>query len=194
MPKRTRPLPLMLAFGLAALIVFSGGCKKKAAETTPEPTQEAQQAETEPAPPARQEPDVEVEQDFPQQQEPFEEPQLSVTQINELGILKTVFFGYDKHDLTDETRRLLRENAVWIKNHPEYSVVIQGHCDERGTIEYNLALGQRRANALREYLVGLGADSGRMRIVSYGEERTVDPGHDESAWSQNRRGAFVVEQ
>ena len=107
--------------------------------------------------------------------------------------LDKVYFDFDKSDLTDETRRVLRQNADWLKANGEYAVVIEGHCDERGTIEYNLALGQRRAQAVQDYLVNLGISAERMRNKSFGEEQPADPGHDEAAWSRNRRAAFVIE-
>src|SRR5947207_1296549 len=82
--------------------------------------------------------------------------------------------------------------ATWLKAHPQYSLLIEGHSDERGTEQYNLALGDRRANTAKEYLATLGVDSSRMRTVSYGEERPFDPGHDESAWAKNRRDHLVL--
>ena len=107
--------------------------------------------------------------------------------------LKTVFFEFDKSDLSDLTRRVLQDNARILKLNPGLDVVIEGHCDDRGTIEYNLALGQRRAASVRDYLVSLGVDTGRLRTVSFGEEKPVTPGSNESSWSRNRRGEFTVE-
>lgn len=108
--------------------------------------------------------------------------------------LGTVFFAYDSFELTPVSLRTLRENAEAMKAYANESFVIEGHCDERGTIEYNLALGEKRAAAVRDYLVSLGVDRPRLRIVTYGEERPVDPGHSESAWSKNRRAAFLVDR
>jgi peptidoglycan-associated lipoprotein len=88
---------------------------------------------------------------------------------------------------------VLQQNGDWLLGNPQYNIRIEGHCDERGTIEYNLALGERRASAVRDYLVSLGVDAFRIRIVSYGEEDPADPGHDEAAWARNRRGVFVIE-
>ena len=79
-----------------------------------------------------------------------------------------------------------------MKKNPQYSLLIEGHCDERGTEQYNLALGDRRANAAKEYIVALGIDGNRIRTVSYGEERPFDPGHDEAAWAKNRRAHLVI--
>ncbi len=107
--------------------------------------------------------------------------------------LKTVYFAYDQHDLSDDTRRILRENAEALRTYADPGIVIQGHCDERGTIEYNLALGERRAGAVRQYLASLGVNASRIRIVSYGEEKPAKQGNSEAAWSRNRRAQFDVE-
>ena len=109
------------------------------------------------------------------------------------GELKTIYFGYDKDELTDAARSILRQNANWLKANPQWNVVLEGHCDERGTIEYNLALGQRRANSVRSYMASLGVDASRVRTVSYGEERPADNGHNEAAWAKNRRAESKVE-
>lgn len=106
--------------------------------------------------------------------------------------LKPVFFDYDKADLRSDARDVLAANAAWLKSHPTIAFTIEGHCDERGTAQYNLALGDRRANSAKEYLVSLGVDAGRVKTVSYGKERPFATGHDEDSWAKNRRGHFVV--
>ncbi|MBK9064032.1 MAG: peptidoglycan-associated lipoprotein Pal [Acidobacteria bacterium] len=106
--------------------------------------------------------------------------------------LKPVFFDYDKADLRGDARDVLAANAAWLKSHPTILFTIEGHCDERGTAQYNLALGDRRANSAKEYLVSLGIDAGRVKSVSYGKERPFATGHDEDSWAKNRRGHFVV--
>lgn len=103
-----------------------------------------------------------------------------------------VFFDLDKSDLKPEARRTLERQAAWLKQYGNVAVTIEGHCDERGTEEYNRALGERRALAVREYLVRLGVQGSRVRTISYGFDRPVDPGHNESAWSKNRRGEFII--
>jgi len=108
------------------------------------------------------------------------------------GELGVAYFDYDSYRISAEGRTALSTNAEWLKANPNATVQIEGHCDERGTTEYNLALGERRANAARDYLVRLGIDRNRLSVISYGEERPADPGHDESAWSRNRRAAFVI--
>jgi peptidoglycan-associated lipoprotein len=106
--------------------------------------------------------------------------------------LKDAYFSYDDYALSSDARSVLAGNAAVLKEMRGLRVVIEGHCDERGTVEYNLALGQRRADAARSYLADLGIDAGRLSTISYGKERPFAPGHDESAWSQNRRAHFRV--
>ena len=106
--------------------------------------------------------------------------------------LKPAFFDYDKADLRGDARDVLAANAAWLKSHPTIMFTIEGHCDERGTAQYNLALGDRRANSAKEYLVSLGIDAGRVKTVSYGKERPFATGHDEDSWAKNRRAHFVV--
>ena len=110
------------------------------------------------------------------------------------GPLQDVFFDYDAATLTDEARRALAEDAAWLKGNAQARITVEGHCDERGTSEYNLALGERRAKAVRDYLVAAGIDAGRIRTISYGKERPFAPGHDEASWKQNRRAHFTFDR
>ena len=103
-----------------------------------------------------------------------------------------VFFSFDRFDIELDQKKVLDTQAAWLKKFSSVTVTIEGHADERGTREYNLALGERRANAVKEYLIYLGIDAKRIKTVSYGEERPVALGSDETAWSQNRRGVTVV--
>ncbi|AJD51553.1 peptidoglycan-associated lipoprotein [Thalassospira sp. MBR-102] len=103
-----------------------------------------------------------------------------------------VFFGFDKYDLSGEARRTLELQSAWLKKYPQYKVVVEGHADERGTREYNLALGERRANSVKDYLVALGIDPSRVETISYGKERPVALGHDEESWAKNRRSVSVI--
>ena len=105
-----------------------------------------------------------------------------------------VFFDLDSSVVTSEGQRTLERQAAWLQQYSNLSITIEGHCDERGTREYNLALGERRANAVKNYLVSLGVNAGRVSTVSYGKERPAVVGSDESAWAQNRRGYTVVSQ
>jgi peptidoglycan-associated lipoprotein len=104
-----------------------------------------------------------------------------------------VFFGFDQYDLTAEAQAELQKQATWLKTYPQYRFVIEGHCDERGTREYNLALGERRATSVKNYLVALGIDQNRMQTISYGKERPAVLGSNEEAWAQNRRGVIVLQ-
>jgi peptidoglycan-associated lipoprotein len=103
-----------------------------------------------------------------------------------------VFFGYDQFDLTGEGQGTLNMQADWMKKYPNVNVTIEGHCDERGTREYNLALGEKRANAVKNYLLALGVPASRINTISYGKERPAVMGSNPSAWAQNRRGVTVV--
>lgn len=103
-----------------------------------------------------------------------------------------VFFGYDRFDLAPEARQVLERQAAWLRRYPSVRVLIAGNCDERGTREYNLALGARRAAAARDYLASLGIEAGRMETVSYGKERPVDPRSQEEAWSVNRNAQTQI--
>jgi peptidoglycan-associated lipoprotein len=106
--------------------------------------------------------------------------------------LKDVFFEFDRFQIRNDQKAALDENVTWLKANSRVKVSIEGHCDERGTPEYNLALGERRAKAIMNYLVGAGIAADRIVTVSYGEERPFVLGHDEAAWKWNRRGHFVI--
>ncbi len=106
--------------------------------------------------------------------------------------LEDIHFDFDKYNIQPAARLILKKNYEVLRGVPNAEVLIEGFCDERGTVEYNLALGQRRANAARDYLVSLGMDAGRVSTVSYGEERPLDPAHNEEAWAKNRRCHFVL--
>lgn len=153
--------------------MFSFGCAKKTkvADTAPAPAavvQEAPQADT-----SDQQADA---------------GSLSVGN-QDMG-MKTIYFAFDSYVLSDESKATLQANADWLKTHPSTNLVIEGHCDERGSDVYNMALGENRARAASNYLVSLGVPAESVRIISYGEERPAVQGHDESAWSMNRRAEF----
>ncbi len=101
-----------------------------------------------------------------------------------------VYFETDQADLKPQSRTTIESWAVWMQNNPSAAVVVEGHADERGTREYNLALGERRAQSTKDYMVALGVDPNRVSTISYGKERPAVPGHDEGSWSQNRRSVF----
>ncbi len=108
-------------------------------------------------------------------------------------ISEDVYFDYDDSSLTSSAQAVLQTKAGWLRNNPGASVVIEGHCDERGTTEYNLALGDRRANSAKTFLVDMGIPAASLKTVSYGEEMPVDPGKTEEAWAKNRRAHFTIE-
>jgi peptidoglycan-associated lipoprotein len=108
------------------------------------------------------------------------------------GWVQDAFFSYDESTLNPQAQAALGATANWLKSHPEVNLLVEGHCDERGTEQYNLALGDRRANIAKEYLSTLGVDSGRIKTVSYGVERPFDAGHNEQAWAKNRRAHLVL--
>ncbi len=113
-------------------------------------------------------------------------------EVFESKLLKDIHFHYDKYDIDREDEGILKENAAFLKKNPNMKIQIEGHCDERGTTEYNLALGERRANSAKKYLVSLGITSDRISTISYGKERPLDRGHNEQAWAKNRRAHFIV--
>ncbi|MFO1518745.1 MAG: peptidoglycan-associated lipoprotein Pal [bacterium] len=106
--------------------------------------------------------------------------------------LKTIHFDFDKYNIRSDAAGILQQNASWLKANPNVNVIVEGNCDERGTNEYNMALGERRANAGKDYLTNLGVTGSRISTVSYGEERPVCQEHTEECWAQNRRDDFVV--
>ncbi len=108
------------------------------------------------------------------------------------GSLKSVYFGFNSSSLSSSARAALESNAAFLKNNSSVKIEVEGHCDERGGVQYNLALGENRARAVKKYLKAMGVSSSRVRTVSYGKERPVAFGHDEAAWSQNRRANFVI--
>ena len=111
---------------------------------------------------------------------------------NRAGALKTVYFGYNSSAIDGDTRDALNSNAEFLKTNGAVKVQVEGHCDERGSVQFNLALGERRAKSVRDYLVAQGVASSRISIISLGKEKPVSFGHDEESWSKNRRGNFVV--
>ena len=104
-----------------------------------------------------------------------------------------IHFDFDKSSLTPAAQAILRDKAAYLMANTNVSVIIEGHCDERGTNEYNMALGDRRASSAKSFLVDLGVESRRLTTISYGEEKPIDPGHNEAAWAKNRRAHFVID-
>ena len=113
-------------------------------------------------------------------------------EVFESSLLKDIHFDFDKYDIRPSDAAVLKGNAELLKKYPKVKIQIEGHCDERGTNEYNLALGERRANSTRNYLLSLGISPERISAISYGEERPLDPGHNEDAWTKNRRAHTII--
>ncbi|BDQ32815.1 peptidoglycan-associated lipoprotein Pal [Pseudodesulfovibrio portus] len=170
---------------MALSLIVAAGCAKKTTTSAPDTKVEVKDDTTWTPPPTK-----------PQVDEAAlaaeAEARAKSEAIEELSSV-TIHFDFDSYVLKEEARAILALKANIMRKYADVEVVIEGHCDERGTEEYNLALGERRARAAYEHLVILGVDPGRMKIVSYGEEKPVDPGHNESAWMQNRRAEFVVQ-
>lgn len=163
---------LVLALALVA------GCGKKQAPVVTEPVAPPRPVEQPKAPVT------------PEPTEPADTRDWGRMTPAEMGI-NDVFFAYDSFDLDDAGMRTLAQNARILKDHADVVVMVEGHCDERGTVEYNIALGEKRAKAVRDYLQSLGVGSSQLRITSYGENKPFATGSDESAWSQNRRAHFA---
>lgn len=191
--KKPRSLVLIVGLlALAPLVTGTVGCKKKppaepAAPAAPAQPVEAPRPIVEPPPPPAPPPPP------PPASKPAQPKPITATDLNLQRVLRTVYFDFDKYDLREDARTTLAGNADWLKANARWRLLIEGHCDERGTNEYNMALGDKRANAVRQYLVSTGIDASRLRTISYGEERPADPGHAEEAWSKNRRAEFVIE-
>ena len=181
--KRKSTQITLIAFAITAVLAL-GACGPKKKETLPE----AGPAETGAA-----ESQVIEEQPVmtPSQREAEEQEGARREYVAE-PMLEDVHFDFDKSDLRPDAREILNKNAEWIRNNPGVKIQIEGHCDERGTEEYNLALGERRANSVKNYLVSLGIEADRLYTISYGEELPLDPGHNEEAWAKNRRAHFLV--
>jgi peptidoglycan-associated lipoprotein len=113
-------------------------------------------------------------------------------EVLESKLLEDIHFDFDKYDIRPGDAEILKENAALLVKFSNTKIQIEGHCDERGTIEYNLALGERRANHAKKYLVSLGIPENRLSTISYGKERPLDPGHNEEAWAKNRRAHFII--
>jgi len=191
---RTRQIGVVLM--LVAVLVATGCNRRKPAtpkQPAPAPGATTQQppavTNAPPAPPTR------VDDALPIPPQPLSEDAVanrSLDDLNRESPLKPVYFGLDSADLDDAGRVVASANAEVLKKYSTWVVTIEGHCDERGTAEYNLALGERRATVVKTYLTSLGISPDRVRIVSYGKEFPFNPGHTEDAWAQNRRGHFVI--
>ena len=192
----------ILSASIAMLAVLAmPACKtnRKKVEPVTQPPVVEQQPPVVQDPPARTDTEIAPTQDFVNDAPVREERPVEIEALNrwaqERGYIRDAFYNYDEATLDGAAQDALQTSATWLKGEGSgYNVLIEGHCDERGTEQYNLALGDRRANTAKDYLVTLGINSGRIRTVSYGEERPFDDGHDDSAWAKNRRAHIVLVQ
>lgn len=184
---RTKCKGMVVALGLVALM--AAGCAKEEVVKKDEPVVQQQTVkQQEPAKPVEQQ-QVAAKQEEPKQQE------ATGAKASESVVLETVYFDFDKSDLRQDARDTLSKNAeALLKKMADAKIKIEGHCDERGSDEYNMALGDRRAKSAAKYLIGLGVKADRISTISYGEEKPAVQGHDEAAWSKNRRAEFVIVQ
>jgi peptidoglycan-associated lipoprotein len=164
---------VLLVTGLIFVLVFILGCPKPA-----------------PPPPVEEQP-VEVDTTTPPPPPPPPPQKEEVKPVQESEFL-TIYFDFDKSNIREDQKPRMEKNAAILKANPNLVVRIEGNCDERDTYEYNLALGDRRANAVKDYFIKLGIPADRLETISYGEERPVDPGHNEAAWAKNRRDDFKI--
>jgi len=194
---RTQKFFVMLSMLIIILaFILPAGCAKTAAvKEEPQATAQATELEKEKAREKAMEEQLAQEKAKEQamaKEEAKEKAAKKAEVKEEASQFDDIHFAFDRSDLRPDAREILDMHAKWLKEHPKYGVRIEGNCDERGTVEYNLALGNRRANSAMKYLVDLGVDKKRISTISYGKERPLDPGHDEEAWAKNRRDHFVV--
>ena len=190
-----RPHPHCLLLGFVFLGLLASSCSRNPPAVEPEPPQPPPGAAqvtpvTPSAPAARRTPSPVPEFPAPLPEEEFVSRPLE--EINREAPLQPVFFGYDSSEINAAARGVIATNADVLSQNPTWVIAIEGHCDSRGTPEYNLALGERRAYAVRDHLVGLGIAADRMQTISYGEEFPFVPGETEDAWASNRRAHFVI--
>lgn len=178
-----------LILSLVCILVFAFfiSCRKKVEEAPPPP----------PPPQVKEQPKVEKVEKPPVVKEPkLTEEEIfmakSLEEINKEAPLEMIHFDFDRYFIRDDAKPVLEENAKWLKKFKTVRILIEGHCDERGTEEYNLALGEKRAKATYDYLVSLGISPDRIEIISYGKSQPLDPGHNEVAWQKNRRAQFMI--
>jgi peptidoglycan-associated lipoprotein len=192
MVRRRSTTTALFILVISAAIVAAACGKKKPPVANPQPPPSTVAGANTGRPPAPPEP---VAEPPIVPAEPVKEDAIasgSLDEINRNSPLRPLFFELDSSDISPEGRGVLEANAAVLKKYGSWTVTIEGHCDERGTAEYNLALGERRALAARAYLVSLGIGADRLRTVSYGKEFPFEPGHDETSYAKNRRAHFVI--
>lgn len=182
------PMKKAIILSLACFLVFNFlvSCRKKVEEVPPPPppqVKEQPKVEKVEAPPVVKEPVLTEEEMFMRK---------SLEEINNEAPLNMVHFDYDKYFIRDDAKPVLEANAQWLNKFKTVEILIEGHCDERGTEEYNMALGEKRAKSTLDYLASLGISSNRIKTISYGKSQPIDPGHNEISWQKNRRAKFTI--
>ncbi len=167
-----KKLAFLLVLSVVVVAIIASGCKKQAPPPPEQPVQKPVVKDTTPPPPPP----------------PPPTPKATLQESQ----FQTVYFDFDKYNLRPDAKAALDADFKLLQDFPDAAVRIEGNCDERGTVEYNLALGEKRARAAMDYLVGLGIAANRLSIISYGKERPAVQGHDEAAWSKNRRDEFRI--
>ncbi len=184
--------PLLVAGASLLILAASAGCQHRKPEVTPPPAPMAAPAPAPVAPPPPPPPPPPAPAPAPRQ---LTEDDIftakTLDQINAEHPLTDAFFDYDSSEIRPDAQASLTKDATWLQRWPTTKIIISGHCDERGTAEYNLALGERRAAAVKSYLQSLGVAADRMQTISYGKERPFCSESNESCWQQNRRGHFL---
>ncbi len=165
-----------LVVALALVLVLAPSCAKKQVTPVGQPVEQAPPPAVSPG----------IEQPPPSEQTPA----VQETQKGEMG---DVYFAFDKYNISDEYKPVLTKNAEYLMSNTAVKVLVEGHCDERGTVEYNLALGEKRAKAVVDFYTSYGVPASRVSLISYGKERPFANGHDEAAWAQNRRAHMVLQ-
>ena len=189
--------------------ILLAGCGRKAGSVAPEPPADmatsSEEADAEAGMPdgmgddgAMSEEDMLTERAMVAEEQARQAEAMRQAEMAEMTqaafVNEDIHFAFDSFLIDPEAERIVGEKAAWLRDNGGASIQIEGHCDERGTSDYNLALGERRANAVQQYLTVLGIAPDRLSTISYGEEQSLDPGHDEAAWSRNRRAHFVISQ
>jgi peptidoglycan-associated lipoprotein len=175
---------LILSLSFLLVFAFVTSCKKKVEQAPPPPPQVKEQPPVEKVeePPAK-EPVLTEEEIFARK---------TLEELNAEKPIDMIHFDFDKFFIREEAKPVLDANAAYLKRWTSVKALIEGHCDERGTEEYNLALGEKRAKSTQDYLISLGISADRLKIISYGKSQPLDPGHNEMAWDKNRRAQFTI--
>lgn len=174
---------LVYALAVVLIVPFFAGCRKKVQEVPPPPQVKEQPRVEKVEEPVVQEPVLSEEEIFMSK---------SLEQINKEQPLAMIHFDYDKYFVREDAKQALQKNAAWLGKFRTVKLLVEGHCDERGTEDYNLALGEKRAKSAFDFLVSLGVSADRMKVISYGKSQPLTSGHDEASWQKNRRAQFTI--